>query len=228
MSTRANPIVGLHHVPARVIAALALALPPIAVLQSTGAGAIDPTRDPISEYVNLPYGFGLLALALGALVLAAVPLICGLARLPQTHRVRLLLVSWSAAVTLAAVFPTNPPGTPVDLPAVVHRYAGAWLFVTLPIVGWLLAQRLRPATGWSGPALGLACTAGAGGVLSTALVLNHLPILFGGAGLLIPPGLLQRFAVAMQVAMLVVSAFALARHMPLVSAESRLRRAAGG
>lgn len=227
MSYRSSPSTLPNQVPVRVLATLAMAVPPIAYLHATGGGVIDPTRDALSEYIAVPFGVGLLGLVLAPLAMAAVPLIRGLSRLPRTHLVRMLLVTWSVAVTLAAAFPTNLPGAPFDLSAVVHRYSGAWLFVTLPVACWLLARRLRPADGWSGYALALATASVVGGSLSAALVLNNLPTAFFGASPAIPPGLLQRVAGGMQVVLLVVTAFAVARTAPgRLGVRALLRRTA--
>ena len=48
---------------------------------------------------------------------------------------------------LAAVVPTNEPGTAMTTAAYLHRYASVVAFLALPVSGWLLARRpdLTPA-----------------------------------------------------------------------------------
>lgn len=186
-----------------VLAALALAVAPLAGLHLAGAGVIDPVHDTISGFVEVPGGYGLLAAGLGGLAVAALPLAGALAALPGTRAVRALLVSWAGAVALAAVFPTNLPGTPVDTAALVHRYAGAWLFAALPVAGLLLARRCAGRS-----ARVLAAVALVAGAASAALILNYLPLLAGAPEQALPPGALQRAAALLQIGVLAAAALA--------------------
>ncbi len=114
-------------------------------------------------------------------------------------------MSWSAALVLVAVFPTNAPGAPADLVAAVHRYAGAWVFAGLPVIGWLVARRARDTAAWAGSATALARWSVATGALSAGFLLVHVPLVLGvGASPLL--GGVERVLYAAVLALLVVTA----------------------
>ncbi|MEU4679519.1 DUF998 domain-containing protein [Micromonospora sp. NPDC023737] len=106
-----------------------------------------------------------------------------------------LLAVWAAGLLLAAVVPTNEPGTPMGAAAYVHRYASVMAFLALPVGGWLLANRL--------PAAGARWTRRfviASAVLAVAMVWSAYP----GDRVLI--GLVERLLILAEVAVLTIFA----------------------
>jgi heme A synthase len=102
---------------------------------------------------------------------------------------------------LAAVVPTNEPGTAMTTAAYLHRYASVIAFLALPVGGWLLARRdqLTPAARW------LRGLAVASLVLAAAMVWSAYP---GDRVLL---GLAERLLILTEVGVLTVVALVLAR-----------------
>ncbi|TDC41755.1 DUF998 domain-containing protein [Micromonospora sp. KC213] len=114
-----------------------------------------------------------------------------------------LLLTWAAGLVIAAVAPTNQPGTPMDAAAHVHRYASVLAFLALPIAGWLLAGHLGGrAGGW------LRVLAPTSLLLAGAMVWAAYP----GGGVLV--GLAERLLILAEVALLAVVAATLARRQP--------------
>lgn len=106
-----------------------------------------------------------------------------------------LMAAWAAGLLLAAVVPTNDPGTPMGAAAYVHRYASVVAFLALPVGGWLLANRL--------PAAGARWTRRfviASAVLAVAMVWSAYP----GDRVLI--GLVERLLILAEVAVLTIFA----------------------
>jgi heme A synthase len=173
---------GGSAVAGRVVAGgIALALVVMAYLHVTGSATVDPVDATISDYVRLPGGYVLLALAAFALAAGAVALAAGLspAGLPDAGPPVGVLLSGSAALVLVGLFPTNAPDTPAGVVANLHRVAGGWVFAALPLAGWMVARRARLAPGWRSFAPLLTGVAGATGVLSAVFLLSHLPIVIG-------------------------------------------------
>ena len=107
---------------------------------------------------------------------------------------------------IAAIFPTNLRGTPENFSSNVHLYAGAVVFAALPVAGVLLARRQRRLTGRTAMTVALTAISAISGVLSTALILNRLPGVIGMPELMLPPGILQRAAGAIEIVLLAVAA----------------------
>lgn len=112
---------------------------------------LSPLTLTISDFAVSDRG-GVIDVAMVVLALATVALLYGLRRAgrPRPHRVgtaELLLGAWVAGLLLAAVVPTNEPGTAMTTAAYLHRYASVVAFLALPVGGWLLARRpdLAPA-----------------------------------------------------------------------------------
>ncbi|WP_406074943.1 DUF998 domain-containing protein [Micromonospora sp. NBC_01638] len=112
---------------------------------------LDPWALTISDFAVSDRG-GVIDIAMVVLALASVALLHGLRRIgsprPRSSRaVDLLLGAWVAGLLLAAVVPTNEPGTAMTTAAYLHRYASVVAFLALPVGGWLLARRpdLAPA-----------------------------------------------------------------------------------
>jgi hypothetical protein len=218
-----TPVIGrsrrspLDRAAQAAVAGSVAAVPPITALHLAATDPMEPAGWTISDYVvSIPQGTLLFALTTGALAAGAAALAHGLGPLPGTRRIRALLNLWAAGLVVAAVFPTNLRGTPQNLSSNIHLYAGAVAFAALPIAAWLLARWLRRTTGRSdGPARRPAAVLGAAallaGVLSAALIANRLPGVVGMPELMMPPGILQRFAGAAQIGLLAVTATALLR-----------------
>ena len=205
--------------PARVaLVAAVAAVPPITILHLSATGAVDPVSWTISDYVvTLPYGVPLFAMTTGALALGAGVLARGLGRLAGTRTVRTLLAIWASAVLALAIFPTNLRGTPETISSNIHLVAGAVVFAVLPIAGLALARWHRSTLGRNPMTVVLTAISIVSGVLSTALILNRLPGVIGMPELMLPPGILQRVAGAVEIAVLAVAA------MTMLSAARRTR-----
>ncbi|GAA2189310.1 DUF998 domain-containing protein [Micromonospora lupini] len=111
---------------------------------------LNPWALTISDFAVSDRG-GVIDVAMVVLALATVALLYGLHRAgPRAGTARtaeLLLGAWAAGLLLAAVVPTNEPGTAMTTSAYLHRYASVVAFLALPVGGWLLARRpdLTPA-----------------------------------------------------------------------------------
>jgi hypothetical protein len=189
---------------------LAVAVLPIGYLHLASVGQIDPVRQPISDYVAAPHGSALLAVSFIAMIVSAVALVAGLRRLPGCGIAQGLLVSWCLALAVAAIFPTNMPGTPADAAALVHRYAAGWLFLSLPWAGWLLARRCALTPAWRPSAHSLRWLSWLAGSASAALLSCYL-VSPGEASPVWCVGLLQRGLLALDIALIAVAALAVRR-----------------
>lgn len=89
-----------------------LALVPMVVGQVSGAGVVDPVVDPISYYAFVPWGYEVVAAGAVMLGLCGVVLAHRLARLlaPQARLGAVMTVSFTVAMLLVKIFPTDPPG----------------------------------------------------------------------------------------------------------------------
>ncbi|MEU8327152.1 DUF998 domain-containing protein [Micromonospora sp. NPDC048839] len=111
---------------------------------------LSPWALTISDFAVSDRG-GVIDVAMVVLALATMALLYGLRRTgpprPRAATAELLLGAWVAGLLLAAVVPTNEPGTAMTTEAYLHRYASVVAFLALPVSGWLLARRpaLAPA-----------------------------------------------------------------------------------
>lgn len=183
-------------------------VPPITMLHLNTVDGVEPAGWTISDYVvNLPYGIPLFGMTTAALAVGGLALARGLAGGgPGARMLQTLLAVWAVALLVAAIFPTNLRGTPQNVSSNVHLIAGAVVFAVLPLAGWLLARRQRNQFGRSGLSSVLAAVAVVSGLLSTALIVNRLPGVIGMPELMLPPGILQRFAGAAEILLLAVAA----------------------
>ncbi|MGQ5260385.1 DUF998 domain-containing protein [Micromonospora sp. ZYX-F-536] len=166
---------------------------------------LNPWALTVSDFAVSDRG-GAIDVAMVVLALATVALLYGLRRTapPQPAPGRpteLLLGAWSAGLLLAAVVPTNEPGTAMTTAAYLHRYASVVAFLALPAAGWLLARRrdLAPA----------ARTLRTLVVLSLALAAAMIWSAYPGDRLLI--GLAERLLILTEVAVLGTVAVTLTR-----------------
>ncbi len=199
--------------PARVAVTAAVAsIPPITMLHLEATDSVDPVTWTISDcVVSLPHGITLFGMTAAALAIGGAALAHGLRLLAGTRAVRILLAVWSVAAVIAAVFPTNLRGTEENMSSTIHLVAGGVVFAVLPIAGYLLARSIRRIQGRSVTGTVLVATSAVSGLLSTALILNRLPAAIGMPELMLPPGILQRVAGALQIVLLAVAAITLLR-----------------
>jgi len=86
------------------------------------------------------------------LATASVALTIALARtrLPAGSLISVILGLWSLGLLVAAVFPTDALGVEtLSVAGQIHRYAGATMYVSLPVAGWLVYLRTRGVPAWS-------------------------------------------------------------------------------
>ena len=149
-----------------VVGGLVFSLVPIFYLHVVSAGQLDPVSDVISDYVFVRNGGGWLAAT--SLSLAAVSALLAVNLRGVGRSAQWLIGVWSAGLTVATIFPTDPTGAPTTMSGYIHRYAGAVMFVALPAAGVLIARQF-PAL------LGIATTAT---ISSAEFLVSHVS--FGG------------------------------------------------
>jgi hypothetical protein len=191
-----------------VAGGVAFALLSLALLHVMGSGTLDPLTRTISDYVFLPGGYTLLGLAGIAIATASFVLSRGLRRgdLPDAGPPAGLLLSVAVALVLVAIFPTHDPRTAAGLVSNVHRAAGGWVLVMVPVAGWMVARRARSAPAWQAAAPAVAWCAGVSAVLCALFLLSLLPIVIGGSPGFPLLGGVQRVLYAVVMLVLVVTA----------------------
>lgn len=181
------------------------------------ADVLNPRYSPVSEvvsrYVNGTAGWlvtvAILSMGAGSAVLVAL-----LGRL-GVRRGRWALAAWAAGVLVAGVFPADPPGrwsrpSAADL---VHGTA-AWLaFAVFPVAAVLLTGPL--SAWWRAGRTGLVWSAAASVLTTVVLAVFMVDVMdgpslgAGGAPTLL--GLVERFAIAANLAWLALAGVAVAR-----------------
>ncbi|SFQ42051.1 Protein of unknown function [Amycolatopsis arida] len=179
----------------------------------------DPILDTISSYAYTDRGGGMLeasvlSLAVGSLALLGALVATGTA---TSRTTRVLLVTWALGLIIAALFPaTLSEGTDMTSGR-IHQYASLLAFVSLPGVGFSLADRLREL-----PALAetraLLLRVSWWSVLSLAVFgLSYVLAAFSDHPVLaplsaaLPVGLAQRVALLTDIALLAVMVLLAAR-----------------
>ncbi|NUT94761.1 MAG: DUF998 domain-containing protein [Saccharothrix sp.] len=187
------------------VAGLVLSLCPIVYLHVVAVGQLSPLSHTISDYIFVDNGSGMLAVTALSLAAASVGLLVVLVRrgLPRRGPVALLLGLWAAGLTVATVFPTDPTGTPTSFSGAVHRYAGAVMFTSLPLAGWLISRRFIPST----PVRRFSVAAG---ITSVAFMVSHVSLTYDGQVLL---GLFERVLFALLYGLLFALAAAVSRQV---------------
>lgn len=169
-----------HGSPARhgvlALTSFLVAPVPMVYLHLTQDAGYDAVRHPVSDYVFARYGMVLFAVSALALVVGTVALLRGLIAvgLPRDGRVRALFGTWCGGLVVAALFPTDPAATPTSVSGLVHRYAGAALFASLPWAGLLLARHLKRPPAPPGAGNPVHVLALASVVCSVVFLLTHL------------------------------------------------------
>jgi hypothetical protein len=167
---------------------------------------VDPVTNPVSDYVFYGPGEPLFVLAVLLLVLGGLALTAGMAGvgMPRSRGVSVLFGLWGTGLLLCAVFPGNRLASDPTVSGEIHRFGGAVFFTCLPLAGWRLARSLLRHPQWTFSAarirrfaMAAVATAGAFGVSQLAPWL--------------PQGLLERFALGMEIALLIVLALTVRR-----------------
>lgn len=107
--------------------------------------AHNPVLDTISSYAGADDGDKMLPTSVLSLALGSLALLGALwaARIPTGRTTQILFGSWSCGLLVAAVFPASfvPGGD--SWSGRIHQYAALVAFLSLPGVGFSLAERLR-------------------------------------------------------------------------------------
>lgn len=194
------------------VASIVLSLFPIVYLHVASVGQLSPISHTISDYIFVRNGTGLLAVTALSLAAGSVVLLIALFRagLPRRGLVAVLLALWSAGLAIATFFPTDPTGTPTSFSGAVHRYAGAVMFVSLPLAGWLISRRFIPSTT-------VRRLSFASGIASVVFLLAHVSVVFPGNGAVLL-GLVERVLFAILYGLLFALAAAVLRSKQGVTA----------
>lgn len=144
LSPTARPALGAPRTVPRLASRLILGgLALLGVLQASAMAAVDPVRDTISNLVHAPGGALMFALSSMLTLAGAAVLLREVARRGSRVGVALLVV-WVLALAAATVFPTDPFGIDeISLSSEIHRWAAAVMFTATPLLGWVVAHRLR-------------------------------------------------------------------------------------
>ncbi|MFD1148901.1 DUF998 domain-containing protein [Saccharothrix hoggarensis] len=187
------------------VAGLVLSLFPVVYLHVASVGELSPITHTISDYIFVDNGSGLLAVTALSLAAASVGLLAALVRsgLPRRGPVAVLMGLWSAGLAVAAVFPTDPTGAPTSFSGAVHRYAGAVMFASLPLAGWLISRTFISSTAVRRFSV-------AAGITSVAFMLSHASVVYPGSGAVVL-GLFERVLFALLYGLLFALAAAVLR-----------------
>lgn len=183
------------------------ALAPMITVHLLGAGIIDPVEQPISHYVFVPGGYAMVFIGSFLLAFSAISIARGLlrSRTPGLQLPARLLITFAVAMSLVGIFPTDPPDTiHLDAMATVHRWAAAYSFAILPVIGFLVSRRLTPLSEAIQPRrlhrLALGVT-----VVTGAFFAIHFPLVAMGSQIPLF-GLLERLGFVVMVSFMVVLA----------------------
>lgn len=183
------------------------ALFPMIAVHLFGAGSIDPIEQPISHYVFVPGGYAMVFIGSFLLAFSAISIARGLlrSRTPGLQLPARLLITFAVAMALVGIFPTDPPDTVhLDAMATVHRWAAAYSFAILPVIGFLVSRRLAPLSAAVQPrrlhrlALGVTLVTG-------AFFAIHFPLVAMGSQIPLF-GLLERLGFVVMVSFMIVLA----------------------
>jgi hypothetical protein len=185
-----------------VFGALGVAVLAMVVLHLLGAGRLDPAATTVSDFVSLPGGAALLAVAVLGVATAAAAVLIGLLAtgLPNITRPCLLYGLGCAGLVATIAFPTNALGTVASSSTVLHRYAAAAFFVSLPVAA-LLTRHVVPSS-----AVGRLTAVSV--LTGIAFLVSHIPLLFPdwpGAreiATALPRGLVERVLLVVDIALL--------------------------
>jgi hypothetical protein len=201
-TVRGGPVQRARGLVGVVFGALGVAVLAMVVLHLLGNHRLAPATTTVSDFVSLPGGAALLAVAVLGVATAAATVLIGLLRtgLPNITRPCLLYGLGCAGLVATIAFPTNVLGTAASSSTVLHRYAAAAFFVSLPIAA-VLTRHVVPsaAVGWF-TALSI--------LTGIAFLVSHLPLLlpdWPGAPVIatvLPRGLVERALLVVDIALL--------------------------
>jgi hypothetical protein len=165
---------------------------------------VDPVTAVVSDSVYHALGAPLLVLAVLLMVLAGLMITVGMKELGifSERAVRVLFGLWFAGLLLVVVFPTNRTRLDITLHGDIHRVGGAVFLTCLPLACWTLAWSLRADPRW---------TAHTGRIRRLSAITWLAALAFGASQVnrTLPQGLLERFALGAEVALLAVLALAI-------------------
>jgi hypothetical protein len=164
---------------------------------------VDPMTTPVSDYAFYGPGGPLFVLSVLLLLFGGVALVAAMndVRMPRSKGVRVLFGLWCAGLVLCAVFPANQVANSPTVSGEVHRLGGAVFLTSLPLAGTWLARALLLDPRWTLSAARVRRVAMAAVVTAAAFGVSQLATW-------LPLGLLERFALGAEVALLVVLALA--------------------
>jgi hypothetical protein len=178
----------------------------VAYLTVTLGQQVNPITDPVSDYEF--HGVGgpmfvasvLLMMASGLAVTTAMDH----AGMPRTRAVRVLFGLWAAGLSLVAMFPGNRSAFDPTVSGEIHRFGGAVFLTSLPIACWLLARSLRGHPQWTEAVARIRWFAVVGVLTAAAFGVSQF-------AQWLPLGLLERFALGAELALVVVLALTVRR-----------------
>ncbi|GLY63809.1 DUF998 domain-containing protein [Amycolatopsis taiwanensis] len=150
----------------------------------------DPLFDTLSSYAFTDHGDGMLAKSILSLAAGSLALLIALraAGIVISRTSFVLFGTWSLGLVVAALFPASYPEHPNAFSGVVHQYSAVLALVSLPVLGCSLLSRFSDM-----PLTWLTVAAGGG------LLMFAISLLWPS---LIPFGIVQRAALAVDVALL--------------------------
>ncbi len=193
---RPGPSWEVRSGPPVVALALGVSVAAMVVLHLIGVGRLDPLTTTVSDYVSVPDGTALLAVAVLALAVAA----AAVAWRTRAHWSGPVLGVGCVGLLATAAFPTNALGTPETVDTVLHRYVAALFFVGLTIAAIALLRH-RPSAllrRWTVISV----------LAGIAFLVSHVPLLLPdlpGAPViaeLLPRGLVERGLLAVDMVLL--------------------------
>ncbi|HEV7980840.1 DUF998 domain-containing protein [Amycolatopsis sp.] len=162
---------------------------------------VDLFRDPVSDYAFFSAGRAWFVVAILLVLLAGLALVMAMsdAGLVRTTLTNVLFGLWAAGLLLVAVFPGNRAADDPTLHGEIHRFGGAVFLTCLPLACWTLATTLAAKPLWTSAAR-LVRRLSVVGMITAAS--------FGFAQVVpaLPEGLLERFALIAELALLVAVA----------------------
>jgi hypothetical protein len=162
---------------------------------------VDPITDPVSDYALHGGGEPLFVLAVLLMITGGLAVRAAMNHtgMPHPRSLTILFGLWYAGLAVCAVFPGNRSATETTVAGDIHRFGGALFLACLPVVGWQLARSLRVSPLWTHAAARIRWFALAGGATAVAFGVSQF-------AQWLPLGLIERFALGAQLALLVVLA----------------------
>ncbi|HEX5407511.1 MAG TPA: DUF998 domain-containing protein [Pseudonocardiaceae bacterium] len=183
-----------------VFGAIAVAVLAMVALHLLGAGRLNPATTTVSDYVSLPGGALLLAIAVLAVALATAAVPVGLLRAGLPGKVCWPFGLGCAGLVATIAFPTNALGTAESPATVLHRYAAGVFFVSLPVAALMVLRQLPNRLVRLGTAVSV--------VAGVLFLVSHIPLLlpdWPGAHEIadvLPRGLAERALLTVDIALL--------------------------